>query len=793
MAERMVSPGVFTIENDLSFLPQGISQIGAAFIGPTLKGPAFRPIVIQSQVEFQQTFGDTTPDFYTPYAVQNYLREASTATVCRILGLDGYDNSVIQSLILHLNSGSTSVPFAVIFPSVTGVTLHTGSIGVSSVPTQFTLQISGATNGLKTYNSMSINPLSLNYIGNVLGLSPTSKEDGYVLLQFPEASAFFSGALAGSGSVSLTVQSTELMLSGSIYGTYREAVTPWVRSQQIGSVKYNLFRFHTLSDGNSANADVKISVTNIAPNPLGTGAGTFSILVRAFDDTDNNLNVLEQYDNLTLDPTDPNYIALRIGNSRTVIDANNNIYLEGDFANNSNYIFVEVDDAIDNVPVNALPYGFAPLATPLNTANVPAPAYIATRYYTPTGATTSVPNNKIYYGFDFSDTTGLNYLNPVPSGSTDSAGSTLNVGEFPTGSTYLPAGGADPGFDLLVNLASQDETDITPNSAVTLRKFSVPFQNGFDGQNPSILRAVGQSISATNTQGFDLSDATKDGTRAYIIAINALGNADAFDINMLVVPGVIYSLHPYVVTQAVNMCENRGDCFYILDSSTLGVTVDTAVNDISGLDTNYAAVYYPWVKIKDASSNQTLWVPPSVIMPNVYAFNDRVGAEWFAPAGLNRGNIDVALQVRTITAQTDRDTLYIGRVNPIASFPGTGIVTWGQKTLQMQASALDRINVRRLLIAIKKFIASTSRYLVFEQNVDATRNRFLSVVNPYLQSVQERAGLYAFKVVMDDTNNTPDVIDRNILVGTLFLQPTKTAEEIELTFNILPTGAVFAA
>jgi phage tail sheath protein FI len=239
------------------------------------------------------------------------------------------------------------------------------------------------------------------------------------------------------------------------------------------------------------------------------------------------------------------------------------------------------------------------------------------------------------------------------------------------------------------------------------------------------------------------------------------------------------------------MVENRGDCFYILDSSVLGATVDTATNDVQDLDTNYAGTYFPWVKIRDANTNKTVWVPPSVVMPNVYAFNDRVAAEWFAPAGLNRGNIDVALQVRTRTDQGNRDDLYDGRVNPIATFPGQGIVTWGQKTLQQQSSALDRINVRRLLIAVKKFIASTSRYLVFEQNVDSTRQRFLSIVNPYLQSVQERSGLYAFRVVMDETNNTPDIIDRNILVGQLYLQPARTAEFISLEFNILPTGATF--
>lgn len=790
MAERLISPGVFTVERDLSFLPQGIAEIGAAFIGPTLKGPAFRPVIVESQEEFTALFGDTTPDYYTPYAVQNYLREAGRATVCRVLGLDGYDNTVTESLIVYLNSGSVSTPLGVIFPSRKGVTIPTGSVTPGGTSTQFSLTISG-TNGSETFNSMSIDTSSRNYFAKIFGTTPLSREDGYVLLQFPSAINFISGALAGSGSISLAVESNELKLSGSIYGTYREAVTPWIRSQTIGSLKYNLFKFHTLSDGDAANKDVKISVASIRPNPLGSGYGTFSILVRKFDDTDSKLNVLEQFDNLTLDPSSPNYIARRIGTARTVIDANNDIYLEGDYPNNSRYVYVEMDEAIDNVPEEALPYGFAPLAAPLNLANVPAPSYVLTRYATPTGGGVAVANNRTFYGFDFSDDTGLAYLNPIPSGSINAAGSTLRVGVFPTGSTAVPAGGADPGFDLLTMLGASDTTDITPQNATSLRKFSVPFQNGFDGFSPSREVALGASITSTNTQGFDLSDSTKAGAKAYKRCIDALANPDAFDINMLVIPGVVYSQHSYIVTEGINMCENRGDCFYILDSSVLGATVSTAVNDVQDLDTNYAGTYFPWVKIRDANTNKTIWVPPSVVMPNVFAFNDRVAAEWFAPAGLNRGNIDVALQVRTRVDQGNRDDLYEGRVNPIATFPGQGIVTWGQKTLQQQSSALDRINVRRLLIAVKKFIASTSRYLVFEQNVESTRQRFLSIVNPYLQSVQERSGLFAFRVVMDETNNTPDIIDRNILVGQLYLQPARTAEFISLEFNILPTGATF--
>jgi hypothetical protein len=220
-------------------------------------------------------------------------------------------------------------------------------------------------------------------------------------------------------------------------------------------------------------------------------------------------------------------------------------------------------------------------------------------------------------------------------------------------------------------------------------------------------------------------------------------------------------------------------------------TITTAVNTAALIDSNYAAAYYPWVRILDTDTNKFAFVPPSAVLPEVYAYSDNTSAEWFAPAGLNRGGIPGASGVKVRLAQAQRDTLYEGKVNPIAQFPGQGICVWGQKTLQRRSSALDRVNVRRLLITVKKFIASSARFLVFEQNVEATRRRFLNIVNPFLANVQERSGLYAFRVIMDETNNTPDVIDRNILVGQLYLQPTKTAEFIKLEFNILPTGATF--
>ena len=333
--------------------------------------------------------------------------------------------------------------------------------------------------------------------------------------------------------------------------------------------------------------------------------------------------------------------------------------------------------------------------------------------------------------------------------------------------------------------------NLTTNTTVDSRKFIIPFQGGSDGIQPNRRILVGGDIVASNTQGYDLRSNTAKDYSVYKNAIDSVSNADELDINMLVLPGVIESLHSAVTDYAVNMCQDRGDTFFVFDCVGLTDNIATAVSTISPLDNNYAATYYPWVKIMDAGINKPVWVPPSVVIPGVLAFNDRVAAEWYAPAGLNRGGLSTVLDAYTRLTHAERDTLYEGRINPIATFPGTGVCVWGQKTLQARPSALDRINVRRLLIAVKKFIASATKYLVFENNTAATRNRFLNICNPYLESVQQRQGLYGFRVVMDETNNTPDIIDRNIMYGQIYLQPAKTAEFIIIDFNILPTGAAF--
>ena len=296
-------------------------------------------------------------------------------------------------------------------------------------------------------------------------------------------------------------------------------------------------------------------------------------------------------------------------------------------------------------------------------------------------------------------------------------------------------------------------------------------------------KLMNENITATNIQGFAPAD--------YNNAFTLLANQDEYSYNVLMAPGI--GLDCSSAANMIATVEGRGDAIAILGAGVYGTSITGAVTNASGQSSNYAAAYYPWIQLFSTGLGKAIWCPPSTVIGGVLAFNDQVGAEWFAPAGLNRGGVPSVVRAERRLQQTDRDTLYTGNINPLATFPGTGVCVWGQKTLQRKPTALDRINVRRLLIALKDFIGGVSRNLVFEQNTTVTRNSFLAQVNPYLESVVQRQGLFAYKVVMDETNNTPDVVDRNQLVGQIYIQPTKTAEFIILNFNILPTGATFPA
>jgi len=612
MAEKIVSPGVFTNEIDQSFLPAGVADIGAAVVGPTVKGPALVPTVVSSYSEYQQIFGDTFKSgsayqaYLTSLTAQQYLKNSNKLTVVRIL--DG-----------AFTGASAAVP------SGSGAS-NTGS----SVVGRLTELDSGGT----TYSSFTINTIG----------------DGAIMNN--------TGSNLGN--------------TNSILG----------------------------DSGSKHNLRWEIPVVN-------ADKGTFTLLIRQGSDSKKRKQILETWNNVSLDPNSNNYISKVIGDSyNTIAGTESDPYITytGNYPPNSQYVYIsDVRDTVDYLDENG----------------------------------------------NIRDNAGSASLPGLGSGSFE--------GTF---------SGGDNGY-------------AGYNSVGTIQG------TGHADNNFAFNEKIGEA-----SQGF--LPATDDkGKTAYIKALNLLSNQDEYDINMILLPGLEQTDHSAVIDKAITVCEDRGDCFVIADPVAHGSSINAATAEANDYDSNYAAMYWPWVQVPDNQLGQNVWVPPSVVMGGIYSFNDTVAHPWFAPAGLNRGGIDIAIQAERKLTHGNRDKLYDAHINPIATFPGQGVTVWGQKTLQKKASALDRVNVRRLLIKVKKFIASSSRFLVFEQNNAATRRRFLNIVNPFLEQVQSNSGLTAFRVVMDESNNTPDVVDRNILYGQIFVQPTRTAEFIVLDFTVQPTGATF--
>ena len=789
MAERIVSPGVFTNEKDLSFLPAGIAAIGAAIVGPTTKGPAFVPTQVENFNDFIAKFGGLSEETYVPYAVKSYLNSAATVTVIRILQEGGYSAQAVH--VFH-TTGSDTRLVGIIMPT-TAVDFSTGRTYANSNFTSwignsatgsfgFTLTGSGIPEQILT---ASLDPTSADSLSNVIGTSAKGAKVGYLYTWFND---FLKTDSAKSGSVSFESGSAALVdYSSSIYGAYAPAATPYITSQLIGGQKLQLFKAIALADGTDTNTSYKIGIINtmLPGSDPGSDYGSFTLVVREFGDTDQRPVVLESYSNLSLDPDSSNYICRRIGDRSYVVSDEGVVAINGDYQNVSKYIRIEAVDDVKNkaISANVKPFGFEALVQPISSS------YLFPQYTleTTTPEINGSYNKKAYYGWDFSATDNTNWLKPLAKGTVQKY-SGFNLDE----AFVHPSASKVNTLSTFTGGASISASVFNGLDVANVLKFNVPLQGGFDGMDPAIAKKVGAAIKDTNLFGMDCG-AGGAGTIAYKKGLNVISNADEYDINLIVAPGATIQDHSAIINKAIEVAEDRGDCFVIADPVVQGGTVSSAVAAVSdsGIDSNYVGTYWPWVKIIDTDKNKPVWVPPSVVVPRVMAYNDSVAYEWFAPAGLNRGGISEAVDVELRLNQAQRNDLYENKVNAIATFPGQGICIWGQKTLQARPSALDRINVRRLLITLKKFIASSSRYLVFENNTTATRQRFLNIVTPYLETVKSRQGLYAFRVIMDETNNTPDVIDRNIMYGQIYIQPAKAVEFIVLDFNILPTGASF--
>ncbi len=791
MAKTFVSPAVITREIDQSYLPAAVGSIGAAFIGTTARGPAFVPYTASTYSEAAKIFGDLDENHPMMYAVRAYMRNSAQATIVRVLGpsgrvvngvgvTPGYAVDAVWGINAVYNS--TASLQALIAVSGSSTVTATG-IGSDLID----LRISGS-NGYVLAVTASLLSSSANYIKKVLNTDPTQYySSGYYL----KAAYDYAFKLTNAGSASYAASNYSGMTNFQV--GYNSASSPWVNSQEFGgSTEYNLFRFHTLGHGKVENKNIKIVVRNIttSPIPAVNPYGKFDVQVRAYNDTDRQPIILENFPSCDLNPASNNYVAKRIGDRFHQYDATKDkIVPNGVFENTSRLIRIEMTTG--SYPAESLPWGFRGLAKPglmVNSGALGLSAgqisirdlpYVKDLLDKETQAETKTYVN---WGVEYElsgNVSGRFQMLPAMSGSDTNFSLKFVSGNIEGNLTYIPTLNSSkkaPGLNL-------GYTTLDPQHA----QFTVPVAFGFDGWDVRSKYPV-----QNETQ---LLLANQLGTQAIRQGVDCVKDPDFIDINMLVIPGIWSSL---VTKYAISAVEERGDAFYIMDIS--GSDVTSAVGNVStlGYDTNYTGCYYPSVKVVDPVSNKIVTVPASVPAAGAIAYTDRVAAPWYAPAGLNRGGLNIntigftVVEVLDRLKQEERDMLYDARINPIAHFPGEGIVVWGQKTLQQKASALDRINVRRLLIRAKKLIASVTKYLVFEANNAATWTKFRNLVNPILLDIQTRNGIEQFRVVMDDTTNTPDLVDRNIMAGQIYLKPTRVAEEIVIDFVISRTGATFS-
>lgn len=357
---------------------------------------------------------------------------------------------------------------------------------------------------------------------------------------------------------------------------------------------------------------------------------------------------------------------------------------------------------------------------------------------------------------------------------------------------FAAASGSEEGYKAIINRGHD--------------KFTMPLFGGFDGLDIKERDPFRNNYLTKNGGSQDANYAVYSLRRA----IDSFRDPEVVDLNLATVPGITV---PGITNHLIDTIERRADALAIIDieggytpshennsdeASRLG-SVDSTVTAIKAraLNTSYACTYYPWVRVNDSESGFPVWMPPSVVALGTMASSQEKSDVWFAPAGFNRGGLTEGaaglqvIDVREKLTQPQRDKLYEHNINPIASFPAEGIVIFGQKTLQATPSALDRINVRRLLIYLKKEISRISSRILFDQNLKVTWARFLGQVKPFLENVQTNFGLSDFRVILDETTTTADLIDRNIMYAKIFLKPARAIEFIALDFVISRTGASF--
>ena len=765
MAETLISPGVLARENDQSQITSQPVQAGAAIVGPTVLGRVGIPKLVTSYSEYLANYGSTFQSgsdeytFFTSISAYNYFNNGGTSLIVNRVASGSWAPAVSTTVFSEVETG---IPEA--GGDLTGAYTSGGTGGSVGGPTSFT---STATSGTGTalscfFTTSQTNGKLLTTADALLSsitTNPTDCDDAtYTNVSLTGGS--------GTGAVATVIAS----------GNTISSIT--VTTEGSGYIATDVLAIAALALGAASSAaaitlvagDILIEPTTITVNNQGSGyavGDTVTFTAATILGTDAIITLREQdivdANAFTLETLTDGAIMNSVGptGSNGTLDSGsqNNIRWEIQAPNTGSGVFsLIIRQGNDTAKAKSILEIFPNVSLDPKQSN-----YIARIVGDQTKTLRDATSNDPYC---------------QPSGSYRNASRYVRVKS--------------------VDLKTPDYFD---NNGVAKSEFTSSIPRAQSGSMQSATgELVGgraginyyEAINDTDSQGLGSTE-MGSGAGLYTTAFNLLANRDDYRYNIITAPGLVYSnaSHATPLNALISNTQNRGDAIVIMDLENYGSSITATTGTAASVDNSYVASYWPWLQLADPDSRQLVWSVPSALLPGVYAYNDKSAEAWFAPAGINRGGLGTVVQAERKLTQTNRDDLYTGKVNPIATFPGRGVVVFGQKTLQSQASALDRVNVRRLLIELKSFISQIADNLVFEQNTAATRNNFLGQVNPYLESVQQRQGLYAFKVQMDAANNGPDVVDRNQMVGAIYLQPTKTAEFIYLDFNILPTGATF--
>lgn len=773
---------------------------------------------------------DETLDIYngTTFALFTYDLQLGLSTVSGKIKLYVYDLTCEphydyhKKLVATMRSRGSYISDELFFSVESAELTNTDSVLINPYAS---FNVTGTTSNDTFSYTISLDRNNKNFIKNVLGTTPSNK-DTYLFVEEVYSSVISKGwtygKIKGIDSKLVTINNWDHYKF-----QFQSPMTPFFVSELRGGLPQRLFRLISISDGSNANTDIKISISNV---DLSTK--TFDLLVRSYSDSDKIPVILERFQSMTMDETQDSFIGRRMGT------------IDGKYPLRSSYVIV---DLAENAPIDAVPSGFegyemrtnSEEQTDTNYIGVPEMPY-KTQYYKAGDVIVDPPFSaqvvslgdkvrKVYLGFTDTeygfDSDLLAFKGKISIGGDNKYNTGLDWSTKTKGFHFDINAGLivdtlgdkvfEAGVGTFVDPVVIEQDTAHPYHDIRTRKFTALLAGGFDGwdlyrnsrtnTNPYKIGRSGFTASKFDTFT-DISTGELYGTSdyyAYFMAANTFGNPEETIINIFATPGIDIVNNNDLVEDILEIVEEkRKDSIYLptlpdirlLNNSSSTNTEDwlypddiSDLLDNTGIDSSYTAVFYPWIQINDTENNAYVYIPPTAEVVRNLAYTDNVSNPWFATAGYDRGIVN-CIRARIPLDMESRDTLYSGRINPIATFSDVGTVIWGNRNLQIKSDSLDRINIRRLLLQARKLIMSVSNRILFNPNDNQLRSEFLSLVNPILDNIRKERGLSDFRVSL--VPQTEDD-DRNTLRGRIFLKPISTLEFIELEFTVTPENFTF--